>query len=230
MKRSARTDLPSFSRVINSGHKLHVRSVSIRMGCRRSWVVIPLLFLSTFARAQENAAREHFLIHPDRPFAYLHLNHIGLGSPEEDGKPHERVWLELHNNCALPIKLVVNGSPAGDSADSVSVMDRLVRRFQYRVLSAEEDAALGPSNMPRDTSFDVGSGYIVEPGAYLLFSLPASHFSRRWDIQIHFRFDLPTRDVMRDSDVWGGQTSMYLSYSLYDLPEPTQTELHKLGY
>jgi len=89
-----------------------------------------------------------------------------------------------------------------------------------------EDLALGPKKMPRDTSFDVGSGYIISPGKFLLFSLPANHFSKRWSIHISFKLDLPAGRGMRDDNAWGGQTEMFLSYSFYDLPVPAQNALN----
>jgi hypothetical protein len=69
--------------------------------------------------AQADINRNNFLIEPNRPLVYVHVDHVGLGAPEEDGKRHERIWLELHNNCLLPIWVRTYGAPSGDSADAV---------------------------------------------------------------------------------------------------------------
>jgi hypothetical protein len=169
--------------------------------------------------AQADINRNNFLIEPNRPLVYVHVDHVGLGAPEEDGKRHERIWLELHNNCLLPIWVRTYGAPSGDSADAVGVMDILV---PADLPPAKEKEDLGSKNMPSSTWFDVGSRDTIATGKSLLFSLPADHFSKRWDIHIPYEFDLPPGKGPRDDVAWGGQTEMFLSYSFYDLPGTVQ--------
>ena len=187
------------------------------------------LFLLTIGvtsiNAQTGPSARPFLIEPNRPLAYLHLDHIGLGAPEEDGKRHERVWVELHNNCRQSITVNTSGAPTGDTADATGVMDELIRTPSFGKLAEADDKKLGPKEMPHDTSFDVGSLTTIKPGKILLFSLPANHFSKRWEIRIRFSFDLPPGKGPRDENDWGGQVQMFLSYSFYDLPPSAQREL-----
>jgi hypothetical protein len=172
--------------------------------------------------AQAGINRNNFLIEPNRPLVYLHVDHFGLGAPEEDGKRHERIWLELHNNCLLPISVRTYGAPAGDSADAIGIMDILA---PANLAPAKENEDLGSKNMPSSIWFDVGSRATIATGKSLLFSLPADHFSKSWDIHIPYEFDLPPGKGPRDDAVWGGTTEMFLSYSFYDLPGPVQTLL-----
>ena len=101
--------------------------------------------------AQVGINRKNFLIEPNRPLVYLHVDHVGLGTPEEDGKRHERIWLELHNNCLLPISVRTSGAPSGDRADAIGVMDILAAA---ELPPAEEKEELGSKNMPSSTWFD----------------------------------------------------------------------------
>jgi hypothetical protein len=169
--------------------------------------------------AQADINRNNFLIEPNRPLVYVHVDHVGLGAPEEDGKRRERIWLELHNNCLLPIWVRTYGAPSGDAADAVGVMDILVPA-DFPPAKEKEDPGL--KNMPSSTWFDVGSRATIATGKSLLFSLPADHFSKRWEIHIPYEFDLPPGKGPRDDAVWGGQTEMFLSYSFYDLPGTVQ--------
>ena len=99
------------------------------MLCRlRAVFIAAIIFCTPVPRleAQADINRNNFLIEPNRPLVYVHVDHVGLGAPEEDGKRRERIWLELHNNCLLPISVRTYGAPSGDVADAVGVMDILV--------------------------------------------------------------------------------------------------------
>ena len=159
-----------------------------------------------------------FLIEPNRPIVYLHVSRLGFGLPEEDGKRHQRVWFELHNNCAQPITVRVNGAPPGSPNDDGSLMDTLVR---------SEASVARKGKMPFDTSSDVGSLATVEPGEALHFSLPANHFNRAWEVHIPFNFKLPAGKCCRDERAWGGTPEMFLTFSFSDLPQAMRIELDK---
>lgn len=177
-------------------------------------------------QAQSAPSRINFLLEPNRPMVYLYVDRVGTGSPEEDGVTHLRVWVTLHNNCALPIRIRTYGAPAGDVSDSVGVMDILVPRKIFELLTPEQEKELGPKRpMPFGTWYDVGSTDVIKPGEQLHFSLPREHFSKRWEIHIPFSFDLPPGKGPRDDTAWGGYTEMFLSYSFEDLPESVQKTL-----
>jgi hypothetical protein len=177
-------------------------------------------------QAQSPPTNINFLLEPNRPMVYLHVDRVGPGSPEEDGKTHLRIWVTLHNNCALPIVIRTYGAPAGDTPDSVGVMDILEPRKVFRLLTPDQEKELGPKRpMPIGTWFDVGSRDVIKPGGQLHFSLPREHFSKRWEIHIPFWFELPPGKGPRDDSAWGGYTEFFFSYSFEDLPEAVQKTL-----
>jgi hypothetical protein len=104
-------------------------------------------------------------------------------------------------------------------------MDLLVEKKLFRIPLEAQNAELGPKVKPPSNYFDVGSTYTIAPGELLLFSLPANHFNKRWDIHIPYQFDLPRGTGPRDENAWGGQPVMFLSYSFYDLPVTVQKSL-----
>jgi len=148
---------------------------------------------------------------------------MGLSLPAEDGKRHELIWLELHNNCTQPIALTVNGASIGSPTDEATVMDRLVRPDFW----SPQSRASREERIPQDTSTDVGSTATIEPGQSLHFSLPAEHFNRNWNIHIPFRFKVPQVKCCRDETAWGGEPEMFLGFSFLDLPEAMRLELDK---
>jgi hypothetical protein len=183
--------------------------------------------------AQNAINRNNFLIEPNRPMVYLRVDHVGLGAQEKDGKSHERVWLELHNNSLLPISVRTSGAPLGDSKGSTGVMVILVPAdypmgitvsTDHPPVNGNEDSS--PKDMPSSSWFEVGSIATITSGKSLLFSLPADHFSKRWHIHIPFEFALPPGKGPRDDAAWGGTTEMFLSYSFHDLPESVRKLLH----
>ena len=178
------------------------------------------------AQAQSALVSTSFLLVPDRPLVYLHVDRVGNGSAEEDGKTHLRVWVTLQNNCALPIRIRTYGAPAGDASDSVGVMDLVLPKDPRQLLAPEQEKELGPKRpMPSGTWYDVGSTDVLKPGEQIHFSLPREHFSKRWEIHIPFSFDLPPGKGLRDDNAWGGYTEMFLSYSFEDLPVSVQKTL-----
>ena len=195
----------------------------------RSGLVCVLACLAaTRTQAQSTLNRMNFLLEPNRPMVYLHVDRVGNGSAKEDGKRHLRVWVTLRNNCALPIRIRTYGAPAGDASDSVGVMDILVPIKRYQVLTPEQEKELGPKRpMPFDTWYDVGSSDVIEPGGQLHFSLSREHFSKRCEIHIPFSFDVPPGKGPRHDTAWGGYTEMFLSYSFEDLPEAIQKKLSR---
>lgn len=178
--------------------------------------------------AQTGVRRDSFLIKPERPVVYLHVDHVGLGGPEEGGKRRMRVWLELENNCALPISVKTQAAPMGDTVDAVSIEEVLVKNDELVISSSQpSESASNVEPMPSSGYVEVGSRHTIPPGASLRFSLPASHFSKHWTIHIPFQFDLPEGNDLRDDNAWGGQPMMFLSYSFYDLPMAVQKSLNE---
>jgi hypothetical protein len=157
---------------------------------------------------------------------YLSMDHVGFGSPE-GGSRKQRVWLRFQNNCGLPIDLQVNGAPTDTPDDGLTIMYEFVVPISRGVEVTEggrlpERKRVTP---PPDTMSEVGSIHTVLPGQGVLFSVPATHLSRDWEIHIPFRFRLPRGKGLRDENVWGGEPEMFLAYTFWDLPPSIQKGL-----
>jgi len=188
-------------------------------------LVISLALFNPIARSQSTTA-EPFLVEPNRPIAYLTIDHVGFGALE--GKERkQRVWFRFQNNCRLPIDLHVVGAPTDASDDKLTVMYQLVKP----VLAGVEITQDGHHperkrvTLPPDTMSEIGSATTVLPGEGVLFSVPTAHFSPEWEMHIPFWFRLPQGKGPRDENVWGGEPQMFLSYAFWDLPTSVQSML-----
>jgi len=168
---------------------------------------------------------EAFLIEPNRPMAYLSLDHVGFGAAE-GGVRKERVWLRFKNNCRLPIELHANGAPTDAPNDDMTLMYELVRPPMRGVVVTEGRSHPKASRVtpPPDTMSEVGSSVTVLPGESALFSVPRAHFSKDWEMHIPFRFRLPLGKGPRDENM-GGEPEMFLTYTFWDLPPSLQRAL-----
>ncbi len=217
--------------------------------------LIPLLFCCLIsgnvqaAFAQKPSAAPRFVIDADRPFVYLKFVRYGPGTKFGDGEPKERIWFKFVNNCNVPVTVRTFGAPDGSAPDEIGVMDRVVRDehngIEVEFLPpmpvpefppGESDARpqaqttgtrLEPEEMPLGYWFEVGSSDTIPSGKAVLFSIPTNHLGKDWHIEIPFSFEEPPGHCCRDSNVWGGQPEMHLSYSLEDLPESIQAALKK---
>jgi hypothetical protein len=185
---------------------------------------------------------EKFLIDPNRPYVYLKFDHTGKGIPRSESEPTSRIWLRLVNNCHVPIIVSTFGIPKGSPKYEAGVMDKVVPVAASELVTigqlpmAPLPPPFGPAapepkpstkamvdEMPSGYMFDVGSFSIIPPGKAILFSVPASHLSERWDFEIPFRFDLPKCRGRYDPTI-GGQPHMTITYSISDIPSEYRTE------
>jgi hypothetical protein len=189
------------------------------------WLLLCLTLLSLSAHGQ-SIQPGSFLVEPTRPMVYLSVDHVGFGLPE-GGSRKQRVWLRFQNNCGLPIDLQVNGAPADTPDDRLTVMYELAVPTSRGVEVTEGERPPERKRVipPPDTMSEVGSIHTVLPGEGVLFSVPATHFSKEWEIHIPFRFRLPRGKGFRDENAWGGDPEMFLAYTFWDLPPSVQKDL-----
>jgi hypothetical protein len=169
---------------------------------------------------------ESFLIEPNRPMAYLSVDHVGFGAAE-GGVRKERVWLRFKNNCRLPIDLHANGAPTDAPFDDMTVMYELIRPTMRGILVTEDGPHPKAKRVtpPPDTMSEVGSSVTVLSGESALFSVPSAHFSKDWEMHIPFKFRLPPGKGPRDDNAWGGEPEMFLTYTFWDLRPSVQRAL-----
>ena len=182
--------------------------------------------------AQAGDKSNQFLIDVNRPIVYLHVVREGPGSPVELGVRHERIWMEFHNNCVLPVEIKTYGADPADPPEAVGVMDQIVPNPVFKVIASGDGVASEPSTkkreMPSGTWSDVGSLDTIEPGESLTFSLPIEHFGKEWSIHIPFTFGLPAGKGPRDDKAWGGETEIFVVFSFFDLPEALKPSVEKV--
>jgi hypothetical protein len=193
-------------------------------------------------RAQKVNPEEGFVIDKNRPFVYILFDHIGPGIPANEDEPATRIWLHLKNNCRVSVEVRANGVPDGSPRDEVGVMhDVVLNRPVYglplfgTLPTAKPRAVAGPDErkpapvveqMPRGYMSDVASLVTIMPGKEILFSIPINHISKRWHVEIPFKFVLPEGTVPRDPKVSLGPT-MVIEYSIWDVPPEFQPKVEK---
>jgi hypothetical protein len=173
-----------------------------------------------------------FVIDPNRGYVYLRFDHIVPGIPRTEDEPKNRIWLQIANNCRVPIVVLENGTPNGSPKDERQVMLEVVpdRPLLRRITSPDEqpsEAALqGEGKLPFGYMPEVGSAKNIAPGENILFSIPVNYLSKRWHIEIPYKFVLPPATRWRDPEI-GGEARMVMSYSLQDLPPKSLVELQR---
>lgn len=191
-------------------------------------------FFSAWSQSTTQASTSPgFVMDENRPYVYLRFDHEGKGVRFSDDEPTQRVWLRFVNNCRVGIVLRTFGTPEGSPKDEVGVMHDVVKDVRFRIQGVEiEPSALNAQSsqphqeaeMPVGYDFDVSSSESIPPGQSLLFSVPVTHLSKSWHIEIPYTFDLPRGKGPRQPIV-GGEPKMVLLYSVWDLPEDVQQDL-----
>jgi hypothetical protein len=218
--------------------------------------LLPLAILmsasSVPASPQRTSNPARFVIDTNREFVYLKFDHMGRGLRRREAEPEVRLWLRFVNNCNVPVNLHTFGVPEGSPRYEVGVMDEVVEdRPDLQVISDDDEpppinwSALESNSrseqpapavkqqannqserIPDGYWFEVGSFMTVRPGEEVLFSIPIDQLTRKWHVQIPFEFEVPKAKVPRDPKV-GGEPEMYLSYSLYDLPDEVREKIKR---
>jgi hypothetical protein len=204
----------------------------------RTCVILTMVLLCPFLSAWSQStnrpsALPGFVIDENRTYVYLRFDHVGKGVKFSDDEPARRVWLRFVNNCRVGIVLRTFGAPEGSPKDEVGVMHRVVKDVQFRIrdvepeppaLNAKDAEPRQEAKMPGGYDFDLALAETVPPGKSLLFSVPVTHLSNSWHMEIPYEFDLPRGKGPRQQIV-GGRPSMILRYSAWDLPEDVQKQL-----
>ena len=197
-------------------------------------MVLLCLFSSAWSQSSDQAPALHsFVIDENRPYVYLLFDHVAKGVKFSDDEPTQRVWLRFVNNCRVGVVLRTFGPPEGSLKEEVGLMHQVVKDVQFRIrevepepptLNATEAEPKQAETMPGGYYFDLGSAETIPPGKSLLFSVPVSHLSKSWHMEIPYEFDLPSGKGPRPEMI-GGLPSMVLEYSGWDLPDAVQQKL-----
>ena len=203
-------------------------------------VVIALFLLCPLSSAWGQSSRtsglsSQFVIDENRPYVYLRFDHIGTGVRFSDGEPPNRVWFRFVNNCDMGIVLRTFGAPDGSLKDEVGVIHYVVK--DEPILEVTSYIGNGPparnkkgsesretAKLPMGYDADLSSVEHISPGNSLLFSIPVTHLSKSWHIEIPYKFDVPAGKGPRQPIV-GGEPKMVLLYSVWNLPEDVQKKL-----
>ena len=205
----------------------------------RTCVVFTMLLLSLFvsawsqSKSQTSALLPRFVIDENRQYVYLHFDQLGTGAKFSDDEPPKRVWFRFVNNCNVGIVLRTFGVPEGSRKDEIGVMHDVVKDAPQWIhgvnnspppLNTQSSEPSQQAGMPMGYDFEVSSSEIIPPGKSVIFSVPVSHLSKFWHIEIPYKFDVPSGEGPRQPTT-GGEPRMVLLYSAWDLPEDIQQQL-----
>jgi len=203
-----------------------------RIGVILTMVLLFPLLTSSQSNNQSQPLRG-FVIDENRAYVYLLFDHVGKGVKFSDDEPSQRVWLRFVNNCRVGVVLQTFGAPEGSPSGEVGVMHFVVKDAQFRIRDVEPEPpelnARDPEpnqavRMPLGYYFDLSLAETIPSGKSLLFSVPVTHLSKSWHMEIPYTFDLPSGKGPRHP-VIGGEPKMVLLYSGWDLPEEVQQQL-----
>jgi len=202
-----------------------------------------MLVLSPFvsawgqSKSQKSAPTTRFVVDENRSYVYLRFDHMGTGVKLSDDEPSKRVWFRFVNNCNVGIVLRTFTLPAGSRKDEIGVMLDVVRDApQFRIRGVQGVSNSPPpfntqspeptreTKMPAGYDFEVGSVESIPSGKSVLFSVPVTHLSKSWHIEIPYEFNVPPGKGPRQPIV-GGRPRMVLLYSAWDLPEDVQQQI-----
>jgi len=172
----------------------------------------------------------------NRPYVHLRFDHTGTGVRFSDDEPLKRVWFRFVNNCNVGIVLRTISVPEGTLKDEIGVIHDVVKDpppFRIRGVNTDPPPVnIQGSEPPQEAKMPTGydsefsSTESIPPGKSALFSVPVTHLSKLWHLEIPYAFDVPTGKGPRQPII-GGEPRMVLIYSAWDLPEDIQRQLPK---
>lgn len=204
----------------------------------RAAVIIALFLLCPLTSAwgqsgRTSAPSSGFVIDENRPYVYLRFDHMGTGVRFSDDEPTTRVWLRFVNNCSVGIVLRTFGVPKGSLKDEVGVIHYVVQDEPILTVTSDidpphDESSASPETAKMPTGYDaeVSSAARISPGNSLLFSIPVTHLSKSWHIEIPYMFDIPHGKEPRQPTE-GGEPKMVLLYSIWELPKDVKQQLRR---
>jgi len=204
-----------------------------------SAVFIAAICASVSVAQNRAATASEFVIDANKAYVYLLFDHTGRGARFAEDEPATRIWFRLVNNCRVPILVRTFGVPDGSFKGEVGVMHDVVANTDtVRITSEDISVPLVNDVTPKTPSptaekerrvpfgynFDVGSLAEILPGKSLLFSIPTTHLSEKWHIEIPYTFKVPRGKCCRPENI-GGEPRMVLVYSDSYLPDPIRKQL-----
>jgi hypothetical protein len=119
----------------------------------------------------------------DKPIVYIEFDHAGPRTPVQEGEPAKGLWLRLVNNSIIPI--VVQANSTSTDPNMTILPDTIIA-----VRAKIPKSGLARQPMPSGYASDTGTLITIDPGKSLVFSVPASHVSPAWSMQVPFQFSL----------------------------------------
>ncbi len=159
------------------------------------------------------------LLDPSKQYVYLKFDHVGARHPLSRDEDNRGLWLRLVNNFRISIVVAVFST--GTTDPGVGVYDEVVPLVAKSTIVRFGDKAdtrskplgqaqeVSPAGYPHP---DVFSTTIISPGESLLFSVPLSHVSPSWGMQIRFYLDIPGHS-------YGSGPYSVVSFDWQDIPE-----------
>jgi hypothetical protein len=93
---------------------------------RQSLLLCCCLVVAHVGRYALPASDRSFLLDQSKPYVYLTVESIGPREPRNESEPKTGIFLQLHNNCIVPIVINTFGVPPGAHANEVGVLDHVV--------------------------------------------------------------------------------------------------------
>lgn len=119
----------------------------------------------------------------DKPIVYIEFDHAGPRTPVQDGEPSKGLWLRLVNNSIIPIVVQANST---STDPNMTILPDTIIAVRAKILKS------GPARQPMPSGYasDTGTPITIDPGKSLVFSVPASHVSPAWSMQVPFQFSV----------------------------------------
>lgn len=166
-----------------------------------------------------------FVIDTSKPYVYLEFDHVARRKPLSQTENSEGLWLRIVNNCRVPIIVATFNPGTGDPGVGIydEVIPTLVKGPYFEGGRAGKKPPSPPPAIrhtpPEGYTAEVFSTTMIEPGNNLLFSVPLSHVSQSWYLQILFNLDVA-------GATYGSEPESSVSFHWQDIPERIRVNLH----
>jgi hypothetical protein len=130
-------------------------------------------------RATQPSQTQSALIDGTKPGAFMTFEKAGVRKARFQGESDKGIWFRLHNNYRFPIEVTTQTMEEGPP--EVAIM--------YDIVSACEKGKL---MVPSASHGDVFTGFYVEPGRDVLFSIPAEDLPKTSQLLVRFEIKFET--------------------------------------
>jgi hypothetical protein len=145
-----------------------------------------------------------FVIDPSKAYVYLKFDHIGPRKPHQDGEIKTGLWLNVVNNCRIPIVFRASGGLPG-TPEAVLEDEVVEDEPIMQIISSDQEMKDYESDLKRRKerlilkpvgySFEVSGVVRVQPGEEILISFPLNHVDEYWYLRVKFALDLNNSSI-----------------------------------